>query len=101
MSNEDNREKMLSEEELANVAGGTRQEVYEIINFYKSKGVKFPANIREAAGKACNLLYNDLNISVALNIQDNSSDSKNSYHDRHKQYSHVEIMDMLGKKYGK
>ena len=92
--------KSMNEDELAQVSGGTRIETYDIIKFYKSKGVEMPNNIEAAARKACILLNRDFNISVALNIQDNSDDSKNRYYDRHKKYSHAEIMDMLHKKYG-
>lgn len=92
--------KSMNEDELAQVSGGTRIETYDIIKFYKSKGGEMPTNIEAAARKACILLNRDFNISVALNIQDNSDDSKNRYYDRHKKYSHAEIMDMLHKKYG-
>ena len=92
--------KSMNEDELAQVSGGTRIETYDIIKFYKSQGVEMPTNIEAAARKACILLNRDFNISVALNIQDNSDDSKNRYYDRRKKYSHAEIMDMLHKKYG-
>ena len=85
-------DKTMNEGELAQVSGGTRIE---------TKGVEMPNNIEAAARKACILLNRDFDISVALNIQDNSDDSKNRYYDRHKKYSHAEIMDMLHKKYGK
>ena len=101
MANEEIMAKTMNEDELAQVTGGTRIEIYELIKFYKSKGVKMPSNLEAAARQACILVNRDLNISVALNIQDNSEDSKNSYYDRNKKYSHAEIMDMLHKKYGK
>ena len=101
LSNEEIMAKTMNEDELAQVTGGTRIETYELIKFYKSKGVKMPSNLEAAARQACILVNRDLNISVALNIQDNSEDSKNSYYDRNKKYSHAEIMDMLHKKYGK
>ncbi len=106
MANEEIMEKMMSDEELALVAGGNRWETDEIIKFYRSKGFKWPDDFNTAAVRACQQLHKDFNLSVSLNTQATYADETlNRYRawnwkDRHKKYSHAEIMDMLRKKYG-
>ena len=111
MANEELMDKVMDEDQLDKVAGGTRAELYELMYFYEDHGhdcrekarnwIDVANGIRDQLAKDLGVEW-DESIPVSMINKTRSSlhvYKPNWYTIKGKKYNHQEIMQMLRNKY--